>query len=69
MLANEVFVRNAIISLGGMMFNFFKKKSSGAQDGALDLADIEVGEPPADWSPEIVEPNTQVRDWNVDADA
>lgn len=48
------------------MFNFFKKKSSGAQDGALDLADIEVGEPPVDWSPEVVEPNTQVRDWNVD---
>ena len=51
------------------MFNWFKKKSNTAQDGALDLADIEVGEPPADWVPEEVEPNTPVRDWNVNADA
>jgi len=26
---------------------------SEGHDGSLDLADIEVTEPPADWSPEI----------------
>jgi hypothetical protein len=68
-LAQEEHAVNAIILAGGKMFSLFKKKSNKAQDGALDLADIEVGEPPADWVPEEVEPDTPVRDWNVNADA
>lgn len=52
------------------MFNLFRKKNEAGlrePDVDVDLADIEVTEPPAGWTPQEVEPNTPVRDWNVDA--
>jgi hypothetical protein len=52
------------------MFNFFRKKNEAGlrePDVTVDLADIEVTEPPAGWVPQEVEPNTPVRDWNVNA--
>jgi hypothetical protein len=30
-------------------------KMSEGHDGSLDLADIEVGAPPAGWSPDVVD--------------
>jgi hypothetical protein len=65
-----VSVVNAIIIPGGRMFNIFRKKNEAGlrePDVTVDLADIEVTEPPAGWTPQEVEPNTPVRDWNVDS--